>query len=381
MQFLKSLFCLQGFDNRSRYLLIFSVIYILFIMLSPVLKDNIFIFVFITTLFTLLLAFTSVRRLHDAKLNRKWLLSPCLTFILVATIIVFTEQSSSYYLLIIPTLCSSVLLAYPSAKKQLFILGYYGPVDMREYQTETIERKQVKLRIEPTILNTNSVNIDNTNQSTYPINNPIQNNYIHNSSPFNNQGNIVEVIRLKIVNNKTTQLIIATVIGIAFIAFSAVWLLSLFNKATPPLEDNNVELLAEKTEIELLRYYPLPMPNNYTLYLTDHGGISINWQADEVNDTILWSQATIQGDETCKEISFDKGESIRTLSVRIESSTADTPITLNDYFAYFSPLDSNALIQALALRSSFSLCGYNFSLKGSQAVLAGHEQYAQWLGY
>ena len=162
MQFLKSLFCLQGFDNRSRYLLIFSVIYILFIMLSPVLKDNIFIFVFITTLFTLLLAFTSVRRLHDAKLNRKWLLSPCLTFILVATIIVFTEQSSSYYLLIIPTLCSSVLLAYPSAKKQLFILGYYGPVDMREYQTETIERKQVKLRIEPTILNTNSVNIDNT---------------------------------------------------------------------------------------------------------------------------------------------------------------------------------------------------------------------------
>ena len=54
--------------------------------------------------------------------------------------------------------------------------------------------------------------------------------------------------------------------------------------------------------------------------LSDHSGISINWQADEVETSLLWSQQTAQGDTSCKEISFNKGTPIRTLSVQVEKS-------------------------------------------------------------
>jgi hypothetical protein len=119
------------------------------------------------------------------------------------------------------------------------------------------------------------------------------------------------------------------------------------------------------------------MPDNYTLYLSEHQGITINWQADEVSNTLLWSQLTAQGDESCKQISFNKGEPIRTLTVQVENTTG----TNNDYFASFSPLDSKTLIQALAFRGNFTLCGYDFSLKGSQAALGKNELYAQWVDY
>jgi hypothetical protein len=123
------------------------------------------------------------------------------------------------------------------------------------------------------------------------------------------------------------------------------------------------------------------MPDNYTLYLSEYRGISINWQADEVSNTVLWSQTTALGDDSCKVITFDNGETLRTLSVQIESTASDSAKKQNSYFAYFSPLDSKALVQALAFRSNFTLCGYHFSLKGSQAALAGNEQYAQWVSY
>ena len=113
------------------------------------------------------------------------------------------------------------------------------------------------------------------------------------------------------------------------------------------------------------------------MYLSQHRGISINWQADEVSDTVLWSQLTAQGDESCKVISFNKGEPIRTLSVQVVNSNG----TNINYFADFSPLDSKALIQALAFRGNFTLCGYDFSLKGSQEALGKNEQYAQWVDY
>ena len=129
--------------------------------------------------------------------------------------------------------------------------------------------------------------------------------------------------------------------------------------------------------LPISRKHPLTMPDNYTLYLSEHQGITINWQADEVSEGLLWSQLTAQGDTSCQQISFNKGESIRTLSVDVGTSAG----TNTDYYASFSPLDSKELIQALAFRGSFSLCGYDFSLKGSQAALGTNERYAKWVDY
>eukprot|EP00487_Bulimina_marginata_P010793 TRINITY_DN5958_c0_g1_i2.p1 TRINITY_DN5958_c0_g1~~TRINITY_DN5958_c0_g1_i2.p1 ORF type:complete len:104 (+),score=9.87 TRINITY_DN5958_c0_g1_i2:133-444(+) len=98
----------------------------------------------------------------------------------------------------------------------------------------------------------------------------------------------------------------------------------------------------------LERNHLLSMPDNFSLFITQHRGIIINWQADEVSTSLLWSQSSVKGDNSCKEISFNKGKPIRSSKVTVEGSTAISNGSYNNYFASFSPLDSQALIQALA---------------------------------
>jgi len=376
VQFLKSLFCLQGHDNRPRFFSIFSISYILFMMLASAFTGNIVISLLLSLLFSVIIALASLRRLHDAKLNKNWLFAPSLTFAIVAFVIIFSEQSSSYYLLIIPTLCSAVLLTYPSYTKLDFILGYYGPVDMTEYQQDNHQGKQAKFRIEPTLVSNNASHYDNNVQTSLQVSEVAENYYSQAVDSTRSQADIGEMIRLKLLNNKKAQLVVIAIIGVTLIGVAASWLMSYLNTNTEALTETSSQQVEVATHTPS-RSLPLDMPDNYTLYLSEHQGISINWQADEVTETVLWSQLTAQGDESCKEISFNKGEPIRTLSVQVSNSGG----TNINYFADFSPLDSKTLIQALAFRGSFTLCGYDFSLKGSQAVLGKNAQYAKWIDY
>ncbi len=377
MQFLKSLFCLQGFDNRARFFAICSTLYVVFIMLTSAFSGSFFISLVLLVPFSIVLALASLRRLHDAKLNKNWLLAPSLTFVLVAMIIILSEQNSSYYLLVIPTLCSAVLLTYPSNTKLNFILGYYGPVDMSEYQQEAHQSKQTKFRIEPTLIGDNAANFDNNIQSALQVNAVDSDIYSQKQESYSEQADIGEMIRLKLLNNKKAQLVVAAIVGITLIGVTVSWLVNYFTATDNTLGGGTPNQQVVISEPAISRNHQLNMPDNYTLYLSEYQGISINWQADEVNETFLWSQLTGQGDESCKEISFNKGEPIRTLSVQVVKSGG----TNINYFADFSPLDSKALIQALAFRGNFTLCGYDFSLKGSQAALGTKEQYAQWVDY
>lgn len=376
MQFLKSLFCLLGFDNRSRFFAICSTVYAVFIMLSSAFTGRIFISILLLILFLSILALTSLRRLHDAKLNKNWLFAPSLTFALIALIIIFSEQHSSYYLLIIPALVSAVLLTYPSANKRNFILGYDGPVDMKEYQQESHQGKATKFRIEPTLVDDNAINLNHEQSPATQTHQVEEDNYTQENAPYNKQPDIGEMIRLKLLSNKKAQLLITALVALTLISVAISWIASYLNSADKTLTEETSQQAASFEPI-LTRENPLVMPDNYTLYLSEHQGITVNWQADEVTNTLLWSQLTAQGDESCKQIDFNKGEPIRTLSVQVEMNAG----VKSDYFASFSPLDSQTLMQALAFRGSFSLCGYDFSLKGSQAAIGKNEQYAQWVSY
>ncbi|WP_159821250.1 hypothetical protein [Colwellia sp. 20A7] len=381
MQFLKSLFCLHGFDNRTRFFAISSGVYVLFSMLASALTNSIFISLMLLVVFSIILGLTSLRRLHDAKFNKKWFFAPSLTFTLTGIIIILSEQSSSYYLLIIPTLCTAILLTYQSHTKKKYILGYYGPVDMSEYQQDNNQSKQSQYRIEPTLVSKNTTNYyyseDDDIQTFNQTSKTENNDHSQNQNRSDKETDIGELIRLNLLNNRKAQLIIVAVIGITLIGVTTSWLINYLDSSDDAVikEDDNKP--KNSTFSSILRNHPLPMPDNYTLYLSDHSGISINWQADEVETSLLWSQQTAQGDTSCKEISFNKGTPIRTLSVQVEKSDGIN----TSYFANFSPLDSQELIQALAFRGDFTLCGYNFSLKGSQAALATNKQYAQWVEY
>lgn len=350
-------------------------------MLTSAFSSNIFISIAILILFSPILAFTSLRRLKDAKLNINWLFVPNILFVLTALIIIFTERNSSYYLLIISALCFAVLLTYPSVNRKNsaplnYVLGYFGPVDMTEYQQAMHQGKQAKFRIEPTLAGDNTTNLSNNDQALFQSN--------ETTSPYRESEqkiDIGEIIRLKLVNNRKAQLAISIVFAITLIGVCISWVMEYFSNNDQSQATQELTRLTESTKKALERKHPLSMPDNFSLYLSQHQGISINWQADEVSTPLLWSQSSAQGDKSCQQISFNKGNPIRTLMVEVENNALDSNGVYNNYFASFSPLDSKALIQSLAFRGSFSLCGYDFSLKGSQAALGKNKHYANWVEY
>jgi hypothetical protein len=114
-------------------------------------------------------------------------------------------------------------------------------------------------------------------------------------------------------------------------------------------------------------------PDNFSLLLSQHHGLIINWQADSSDNEKIWELQNAQGDKSCKEITFNNGKKTRTTDVVAENR--------EQYFANFSPLDTESLLQEIAFRDYFTLCGYKFSLKGSQAILGKHIEYARMVAY
>ena len=114
MPFLQAVFCLKGFDDRSRFFAISMITILAFIFCSAVFSS------YLVVNFALLLILTAVftcsvkRRLHDAKLNKNWQLVLGGLFLLIGVLSLLIENSSSNYLLILPTLSTALLLTYPS---------------------------------------------------------------------------------------------------------------------------------------------------------------------------------------------------------------------------------------------------------------------------
>ena len=128
MQLLKSLFCLQGFDNRNRFLIISSLVYLAFLITSAALSQHIFASVIFLLFLLSISALTTLRRLNDAQLNKNWLLGSLSSFFITGTIVIFTGHGSTYWFLLIPALFSGLLLTYPSKISVKYILGYFGNI-------------------------------------------------------------------------------------------------------------------------------------------------------------------------------------------------------------------------------------------------------------
>ena len=190
----------------------------------------------------------------------------------------------------------------------------------------------------------------------------------HNpTSNGNNAADVGEKLRVIAVNNKKTLSIVALLISVTAIAITAFSFVGLDenNEAKTPVN----EVISPVT----IRNSRITFSDNFSILLSQYKGIIINWQADSVEKSDIWDINTAQGDKTCKEIVFNNGTKFRTLSVTAENSS--------DYFANFSPLDTKRLLKEVAFRGKFSLCGYSFSLKGSQATLGKHSDYANMIDY
>ena len=387
MQLFKSLFCLQGFDTRMRFFVICASAFLLFILFSNALSQHTLLSLIISISLTGIIALSTQRRLRDSALNSNWILAPTLSFFLVSLIIIFSQHSSSYWLLLIPALCSAILLTYRSriknnATKRTYILGYFGPVDLREHQQKTTT-KSSRRRIEPSLhqgIHSFDDDLDNEEHIEQPINYSSYTNEHEGDEKRAKQTDIGEIIRLKLLSGKNAKITIYSGLALAFAAFAISLITSNLNtdNSNNPVDNKETVINNNAIHVDLGREHQLNMPDGFTLYFTKHQGLVISWQADEVSNGVLWSQTDINGDKSCKNISFTprknkNKDNFRPLTVEVENSS--------DYFATFSPLDTKDLVQSLAFRGKFSLCGYSFSLKGSQAALGKNKIYADLVDY
>ncbi len=364
MLFLKSLFCLTGSDNRFRFIAIQLTCYFLFATTS-----SIFYFSSLFSFFSLLLfigisSFSIKRRLNDARLNFKWLLAASGSFFFAGLIIIMTSSNVSYGLLLFPISISSLLMTYKSNNNN-HTFGYYGDVDLSGYTKQ--ENAQNKMRIEPTF---NQGDIGQSQGSMHQnASNDAELNKkssLHSSLELDND--IGEFIRIKLLNNKHAVLALFVLLIVTIIGISLALEPSTIDNENASPANHQIESETEFTQTIL---HEVTLPDNFTLFTSTYGGITIKWQGDPSSEGSLWQQQTAKGDKSCMLITYNNGQKIRTLSVTQENDS--------DYLAHFSPLDTKGLIKNIANRSSFSLCGYKFSLKGSQSILGKHSYYSEFI--
>jgi hypothetical protein len=175
-----------------------------------------------------------------------------------------------------------------------------------------------------------------------------------------------ETIRLALLGNKNAVLTISI---IGFLLIFAIVTSLIFSG------DNHVETTIENTIIkeDVIRLNKVSMPDNFDLMTSENEGVILSWQAELVNDKEIWSLASAKGDKSCQSINFTKGDTIRPYSVSVENGS--------QYFASFSPLDTKILLKNIAFKGKFTLCGFTFSLKGSQATLGKNSYYANIIEY
>lgn len=375
MLLLNSLFCLHGYDNRLRFAIINFSIYIVALFSNAVFSSSKNLLILVIILLSVICAITTKRRLKDAELNNTWLLYPCCSFLLVQLLIIFTDNKHAYWLIIIPISFSLFLLTYREKKSRKYILGYFGPIDLHVYVKSDKNNKQQHSRIEPTLYSQSSnSNIDSryVGESTIDNNqNPTLNNPRSDHDFQLKTKDIGEQIRKRLLSNK--KILKVYLILIATLILSVIITLLLTDPATTETTLSTETIVDTPINDANEKLYPVTLPDSFTLLLSEDHGVIVRWQSEFSENKQIWSQSTAQGDKQCLNIEFNNGNKIRTLSASIENQS--------DYFAYFSPLDTKSILTNMSLRNKFSLCGYSFSLKGSQAVLGKHPAYAEYIDY
>lgn len=363
MELFQSLICWQGNDNRQRFALINLACYLVFIITSSLFSQFPLLSYFCLFLLLAIHICTTQRRLNDAELKKNWLILPPAAFLLSGIIILSTYSPVWYWLILLPTFISALLLTYPSAPKKHYTLGYNGPIELTAYQSATVMQNK---RIEPSLFtgeeaaSASSAHIQHDNYE-----------FEQATSSDVNKSDIGELIRLRLLSNQNA---LYSLIALASVILIAI-LISVMVSSKVDVKETDINQANNQPQTSkintLAKHSPLLLPDNFTLLLSEYDGLIIQWQGDVSSQDEIWSQLSLIGDRSCENISFNKGNTVRSLMVRVENQS--------DYFAYFSPLDTQDLVKAIAYQSNFNLCGYEFSLKGSQATIGKHEIYGEYI--
>lgn len=372
MLFLQSLFCWAGADNRYRFSLIVAFSHLFFIIFSALFHASFFISFICLLLSTAVITCATKRRLTDGKLSKNWLYIPSLLFALIGLIIISFNHQTLYWLTLISTALSSILLTYPGRSNIHYIYGYNGPINLAT-EKSSVSRNQ---RIEPTLTKHHAhVNVDEFNNQIQGTVQTISDEYYNSASSVEQPTqDIGELIRNKLLNNQNSKYALLGLVAIIAIAmFTSLILSSSNSNETSHDKQEYVEDNTQNKTIKAERNNKITLPDDFSLMTTPFNGLIVQWQADTNIEKTLWDIRQATRDKSCQSIQFNNKDQYRTTMVQVENS--------NEYAAEFSPLDTQSILKDIAIRSDFTLCGYSFSLKGSQAALGKNNFYADLLAH
>lgn len=370
MFFLQSLFCWVGADNRYRFSLIVAFNFLFFIVFSGIFHTSFFLSCFILIISTAALTCTIKRRLNDAKLTKNWLYTPSITFAMIGLVIISFNHQALYWLILLPAALSSILLTYPGRNNTQYNYGYIGPINLSSERSPT-NRSQ---RIEPTLTNQHHLQYtESANSFSYHNSQADQEpSYDEQATTKHSAQDIGELIREKLLNNQNSKYVILGLVAIILIAMITSFILSLTTSTKLSTSPSTQDKAIKTNDTQLIvneRTNKITLPDDFSLMTTAFNGLIVYWQADSSNELQLWDITQATGDNSCRSITFNNNNSYRTTRVYVENT--------NEYIAEFSPLDTKEILKDIAIRSRFSLCGYSFSLKGSQATLGKNSFYAE----
>tara|TARA_R110001583_G_scaffold162071_2_gene314238 strand:+ start:1030 stop:2319 length:1290 start_codon:yes stop_codon:yes gene_type:complete len=157
--------------------------------------------------------------------------------------------------------------------------------------------------------------------------------------------------------------ITAAIIAVGIVVYLVFALISVFS-GDGTEQTEHVDDMSNQQQASIRQMVKLP--DGFWLAL--EGEILIvRWLGESGDKQSLWRLATAIGDKTCANLEFNDGSRYRPITVDLLDDGASE--------ARFTPLDKDAIVNHVALRGNFKLCGYEFSLKGSQATLMQNPQF------
>lgn len=353
----RSLFCVRGRDNGPRFALISALAYLI-LLLGFIFIGASSALIILTLLLMPALGLSGLRRMRDAA-RPSWLLGlsfiPLLLFVL--SLVYGDSLSLSASFVVFATLITGFLAMQRSTGKNgQYHQGYSGPAAMAA-------GGKGRMRVEPTLDGSPASVGGYISDAGMP-------QQAVESDPYGEADRGFDGVSLDqwiswAKQNK--RLLQASVGGLScMILIAGFW--SLFSGTT---DDEYVEQESAVSAPQIaVQRDEVKLPDGFSLIL-EEDLLVMRWLGETEDPGVIWSLATAQGDKTCAHLIFNNGTRYRPVTVE---QMPDTGIE-----ARFSPLDTESIISDVARRGSVKLCGYDFSLKGSQSALAKSGSFISYL--
>jgi hypothetical protein len=354
---------MKGQDNGRRFLVISLICYSLVILFHSILNQAAILVVLLTIITSPILTASAIRRVKNANFNVFLAAVPLVIFLVNLYGIIYIENNSKWALLVLALISTLIIstLSHAKIKKNVqYVFGYFGPMNDKPARSTSSQ----KSRIEPTIAAKNNLTPENLIDQLNNADETVQ-RFNHNNITWEQQ------ISHWLLNNKKISIIATSVISVMTVIFI---IISLMTKK--PSDEAIINLEEVKTEFVKERLNKIKMPDQFWIMLDQNDSLSIAWEgdlktkSDFIDENSYWSASTGLGDKDCVYLHFSLGEDIRTLNVTVKNG--------GDYYADFSPVDTNIIINSIANKDRFKLCGYEFTLKGTRSLLKQNRKYLEY---